>query len=122
MKTEVIKKPYQVVDYTPKMAAEVVRCVNDPLYFMENFMRIQHPMKGTLPFKAFGYQTGMIEAFHKNRNCIALTARQMGKCIDQNSMITVDGEQVPVKSLFKLSRRERLVGWLEGKLVEMARD
>src|SRR4051794_33959226 len=54
-------------------------CVDDPLYFMRHFMRVQHPTKGSVAFDPFPFQVRLIEAFHKNRFCIALTARQAGK-------------------------------------------
>lgn len=65
--------------YTEKMIADVVHCTDDPMFFMCNFMKIQHPKKGALFFKPYPFQRRIIEAFHNNRFTIALTARQMGK-------------------------------------------
>lgn len=77
--TDVIKKAYSKSSYTEQSMLELVQCVEDPLYFMRKFMKIQHPMKGAIPFEPYPFQLDIINAFHSNRFTIALTARQMGK-------------------------------------------
>ena len=42
--------------YTPKQIKEMARCSKDPLYFMENYMWIQHPTRGRMQFEAYEYQ------------------------------------------------------------------
>lgn len=76
---DIIKVPHSKTSYTEDMMLELVRCVDDPLYFMRNFMKIQHPLRGALPFDPYPFQLKLIESFHTNRFAIALTARQMGK-------------------------------------------
>ena len=76
---DIIKKPHSKTAYTEEKMLELIQCCDDPLYFMKTFMKIQHPIRGALPFDPFPFQLRIIEAFHKNRFTIALTARQMGK-------------------------------------------
>jgi hypothetical protein len=76
---DIIKSPYSKTAYTEDSMLELVRCVDDPLYFMRTFMKIQHPIRGALPFEPYPFQLNIIKAFHENRFTIALTARQMGK-------------------------------------------
>jgi hypothetical protein len=76
---DVVKAPHQKTAYTQAQIAEVIRCTEDPLYFMKNFMKIQHPIRGAIPFDPYPFQLRIIEAFHNNRFTVALTARQMGK-------------------------------------------
>lgn len=56
-----------------------MRCIDDPLFFIERFVKIQHPLKGAVPFQPYPFQVEIIKAFHEHRFSIALTARQMGK-------------------------------------------
>mgnify|MGYP003332922639 CR=1 FL=1 len=35
---------------------EYKRCLSDPLYFMRKYVKIQHPLRGTLPFDLFPFQ------------------------------------------------------------------
>ena len=76
---EIIKKGYSKDRFNLNQIEELRRCMSDPIYFCKNYVKIQHPTKGRLPFELWPYQEEMIDAFHKNRYCIALTARQMGK-------------------------------------------
>lgn len=52
-----------------------------PMYYMKNFMKIQHPTKGTMQFDPFEYQYGLVETYHKYRNSIAMIGRQLGKLL-----------------------------------------
>ncbi len=76
---DIVKSPHSKTAYTDAKIQELIQCVEDPLYFMKNFMKIQHAMRGAIPFDPYPFQLEIIKAFHENRNTIALTARQMGK-------------------------------------------
>jgi hypothetical protein len=65
--------------YTEFQALELMNCIEDPLYFMTTFMKVQHPTKGALDFKPYPFQLRIIKAFHENRFSIILTGRQLGK-------------------------------------------
>ena len=61
-----------------QMVKEIVRCGRDPNYFINSFITIAHPIKGTIPFKTFSYQTGLLESYQDYRFNIILKARQIG--------------------------------------------
>lgn len=65
--------------YTAKQIQDIKRCMVDPLYFMERYMWIQHPVKGKIPFVAYEYQKRLIDAYLNNTSIIALLPRQTGK-------------------------------------------
>lgn len=65
--------------YTPHQIREIARCARDPLYFMEKYMKIQHPVRGRMPFEAYDYQKRLVDAYWKNNSVIALLPRQSGK-------------------------------------------
>lgn len=73
-----IKKPGTEVEYTDEMLADLERCAEDPIYFMEKFCYIQTE-GGAKLFPPFEYQKEMVDTFKNQRNCVLLTARQMGK-------------------------------------------
>jgi hypothetical protein len=35
---------------------EIVRCGKDPSYFMNKYVKIQHPQRGTIAFKTYDFQ------------------------------------------------------------------
>ncbi len=77
-----IKKPNTLIEYTPQQVEELLKCedpINGPLYFMETFMWIQHPVKGSMRFEPFEYQKGLIQSYVTHRNQISLLGRQLGK-------------------------------------------
>lgn len=57
---------------------EIIKCGKDPLYFIKNYARIQHPLRGTIPFETYQFQDDCINAFVKNRFNIILKSRQLG--------------------------------------------
>lgn len=57
---------------------EIIRCGRDPLYFINNYVFIQHPKRGKLPFKTFDYQDNVVEQFEGDKNVITNKSRQLG--------------------------------------------
>tara|TARA_R100000005_G_scaffold96515_2_gene84090 strand:- start:1323 stop:2897 length:1575 start_codon:yes stop_codon:yes gene_type:complete len=57
---------------------EIVRSGKDPNYFINNYAKISHPLKGLIPFKMFDYQEDLIKDFNDHRFNIILKARQLG--------------------------------------------
>lgn len=78
---DVIKKPYLKSSYNSEQLEQLARCVDDPIYFIENFVKVQHPTKGLVPLKLYPFQKDMVLAFAKNRFVIGTLARQMGKAL-----------------------------------------
>ena len=77
-----IKKAHAKQKYTIEEIEHLERCmdpVDGPLYFAKNFIKIQHPTRGSIPFEPYEYQERLIEAYHGNKQCIAMLPRQMGK-------------------------------------------
>ena len=77
-----IKKAHAPLRYTLEEVKHLEACmdpITGPLYFCRNFLKIQHPVKGSIPFDPYGYQVGLIEAYTKHKQCVAMLPRQMGK-------------------------------------------
>jgi len=75
----IIKKPHTKTEWNAERLHQLEQCISDPLYFMETFMKIQHPIRGALPFHPYKYQKRMIHAMHEHRYSIILSGRQLGK-------------------------------------------
>lgn len=70
---EILKKPYKRELWTTSQILEVTKCIKDPIYFVEKYMRVQHPTKGSVPLILYPYQKEMITAFKEHRNIVCLT-------------------------------------------------
>ena len=80
-KNQNIRTAGQQVELSYAQLEDFVRCKEDPHYFINNFCKVVHPKLGVQPFKLRPYQTEMIDAYHKNRYTIVLSARQTGKSV-----------------------------------------
>ena len=76
-----IKRPHATDEYSQKMIADLMKCRQDPVYFMRNFVKIQHPTRGTIPFDLFEYQERFVRHMHDNRFVMTLQPRQCGKTL-----------------------------------------
>lgn len=57
---------------------EILRCGRDPVYFITNYCKVSHPLRGLLPFKLFPFQEQLVRDYRNNRFNIVLKARQLG--------------------------------------------
>ena len=57
---------------------EILRCGKDPVYFINTYAKIAHPMHGLVPFKTYDFQAQLIRDFNDYRFNIILKARQLG--------------------------------------------
>ena len=60
------------------MKAEIRKCGQDPAYFLKNYVRISHPLKGLIPFSTYDFQDDLLNDFKDHRFNIILKARQLG--------------------------------------------
>ena len=74
-----LKRSNQAIEWTPNLIEEYVRCSDDPIYFIETYMKIININDGLVNFKLYPYQREMVTAMKENRFNIIATARQAGK-------------------------------------------
>lgn len=74
-----IKGAGEQTEFTPEQVLELKKCAQDPVHFIKTYARIQHPMRGSVPFALYPYQERMVENFKNNRFNVVLSARQTGK-------------------------------------------
>ncbi len=61
-----------------KQVKEIIKCGKDPSYFFNNYLKIQHPVKGLIPFDTYDFQDDCLKDFIDNRFNIVLKSRQLG--------------------------------------------
>ena len=74
-----LKRANIAQNFTPKQVEEFVKCSQDPVYFITNYIKIISLDKGLVPFDLYDFQSDMVEKFHENRFNIAKLPRQSGK-------------------------------------------
>ena len=61
-----------------KLIEEFTRCKEDPVYFISNYVKVTHPVRGLVPFKLYPFQIEILEAIKNNRFNILRKFRQAG--------------------------------------------
>ena len=74
-----LKSVGQPVEWTEESVAEYQKCMGDPQYFIETYVKIVHVDKGLVPFDMYDYQRKMIYNFINERFVICKMPRQSGK-------------------------------------------
>jgi len=67
---------------------ELLKCGRDPTYFINNYVKIAHPIKGLIPFKLYDFQEEIVKDFEDCRFNIILKARQLGLSTTTAAYIT----------------------------------
>ena len=57
---------------------EIIKCGKDPIYFLKNYARISHPLKGQILFNLFPYQETLLQDFNDHRFNVINKGRQLG--------------------------------------------
>ena len=74
-----LKKANVAYDFSPEDVKEFVKCSQDPVYFIREYIRIVSLDEGIIPFTMYDFQEDMVARFHKHRFNIAKLPRQSGK-------------------------------------------
>jgi len=65
--------------YTQQELKDFAKCIDDPCYFINNFVKVTSIDKGIVPFKMFPYQEKIVKTINQNRFTICKLFRQSGK-------------------------------------------
>ena len=60
-----LKKANVSVEWTEEQVTEYTKCMDNPLYFIENYIRIVSLDEGLVPFKLYNFQKEMVVRFTK---------------------------------------------------------
>jgi len=67
------------IEYTEEQIKEIAKCMDDPTYFIKNYVKIVNIDEGLVPFNMYKFQERMVDTFHNNRFSICKLPRQSGK-------------------------------------------
>jgi hypothetical protein len=51
-----LKRIAEQIEFAPENLQEYVKCMKDPIYFAENYIKIVHVDRGFIPFLMYDYQ------------------------------------------------------------------
>ena len=74
-----LKRSDVVVEFTKDQIQEFIKCSRDPVYFIENYVKIINVDKGLIQFQPYDYQKDIVRLYEKERFVICKMPRQVGK-------------------------------------------
>lgn len=74
-----LKRAGTEIEFTQDQLIEIAKCMNDPVYFIKNYVKIVNVDRGLIPFEMWPFQEMMVETFHEERFSICKMPRQCGK-------------------------------------------
>ena len=74
-----LKKANVQQEWTKEELEEYAKCMKDPIYFIQHYIKIVSLDEGLVPFKLYDFQKEMVGTFHNNRFTICKLPRQSGK-------------------------------------------
>ena len=74
-----LKKANVQQEWTKEELLEYKKCMEDPLHFIQTYVKIVSLDEGLIPFKMYNFQKEMVGTFHNNRFTICKLPRQSGK-------------------------------------------
>ena len=66
-------------DFSQEEIEEYIKCKNDPVYFIENYVKIITLDSGLQPFKLYDCQKKKVDCIMNNRRVVLMEGRQQGK-------------------------------------------
>ena len=82
-----LKKANVTQEWTKEELIEYQKCMDDPLHFIQSYVKIVSLDEGLVPFKMYPFQKEMVGTFHNNRFTICKLPRQSGKSTTMISYI-----------------------------------
>ena len=67
------------IEFSQEQIEEYIKCREDPVYFVQNYVKIVTLDHGLQPFKTYDFQEKLINNFHNHRFNICKMPRQTGK-------------------------------------------
>ena len=74
-------------DFSQEEIEEYIKCKNDPVYFIENYVKIITLDAGLQPFKLYDCQKKKVECIMNNRRVVLMEGRQQGKTVTSAACI-----------------------------------
>ena len=74
-----LKKANVDQEWTKEEIEEYAKCMKDPIYFIQHYIKIVSIDEGLVPFELYDFQKEMVGTFHNNRFTICKLPRQSGK-------------------------------------------
>lgn len=108
-----LKRAGETIEYTDEQLQEIIKCMNDPVYFVRNYMKIVNIDRGLIPFDLWDFQEELLGTFKDNKHVILKFPRQSSKCLISRTFLNMrkksTGEiiQLSIGDFYKLAKKSK---------------
>ena len=128
-----LKRKNVQISFTDEQIKEIIKCANDPIYFIETYVKIVNLDRGLITLILYEYQKKIINAIEDNRNVICKIPRQAGKTTalsawalhqalfknEYNILIAANKAKTAIEIMGKIQKAfENLPHWLQQGVIE----
>jgi hypothetical protein len=115
-----LKAANVAIDYTDEQIKEIVKCMDDFVYFCVNYIKIvDHDSGKIIPFDLYDYQKEMANIYKNEKRVIILAPRQCGKSIFTIAYLLWVGTFNDYKNIILVANKESTAKKTLRKLKEM---
>ena len=82
-----LKRAHVPIGFTSEQVEEVIKCSQDVVYFIKNYVKIINLDEGLVPFDMYSFQEDMANTISDNRFTVIKTCRQAGKTTTSAAVI-----------------------------------
>ena len=82
-----LKRAHVPIEFTSEQVEEVIKCSQDVVYFIRNYVKIINLDEGLVPFDMYSFQEDMANMITDNRFSVIKTCRQAGKTTTSAAVI-----------------------------------
>ena len=93
---EFVKRPGELIDYSPEMIEELRKCKNDIFHFLQ-YVKIKTLDEGLVTFTPYEFQQNIINLFQKQRRIATMCPRQSGKCVYFDTKIKIRNKKTNIE-------------------------
>jgi hypothetical protein len=77
------------VAFTAEQIQEWIKCKDDPVYFIENYIKIVTLDHGLQPMRLYDFQKEIVNAIVFSNRLVSACGRQLGKCVEKSTIYKV---------------------------------
>ena len=114
-----IKRDGVEQEWTQEQVKEYTKCMQNPVYFAEKYIKIISLDEGLVPFALYPYQEEMFKHFNANRFSIVLACRQSGKSISSVAYLLWYAIFNPEKTIAVLANKGSTAREMLGRITIM---
>jgi hypothetical protein len=114
-----LRKPNINYEMNDEETLEFINSSIDVTYFAEKFCKVKNENSKVELIPLRDYQFKILEMYDKNRFSLLLASRQIGKCVEYNTLIDTPEGKIRIGDIYYKNTPRTIWNWLKHKLYNL---